>query len=303
MTSEPALRHNVFLYESDDEYVERSVAFLREGLEAGEGAIVTNARAGLARMRDALGDDAHRVTFVDVSQTYTRPARAVAAYYGTLLEQLRTAPSVRAVADMQLGPPDEAFEVWTGYEAICNSAYAHLPAWVVCTYNANGLPDQVVEAALRTHTAVLGDDEWEPSHRYEDPRAVVRKVTPDPEPLPELGSFSVGDDLELFRERLAGELAAERVPQATALEMLVAATEVAANAIRHGGGIAKVRAGRSYGRFVCEVIDRGAGFDDPLAGYLVPRDGIGTGLWVARQLAWRLEFLHSPEGFTARLWL
>ena len=302
MTPELPLRHNVFLYESDDEYVERSVEFLREGLEAGEGAIVTNARAGLAGMRDALGDDAHRVTFVDVSQTYTRPAQAVAAYYGTLLEQLRSAPSVRAVADMQLGPADEAFEVWTGYEAICNAAYAHLPAWVVCTYNANGLPDQVLEAALRTHTDVLSDD-WAPSRRYEDPRAVLREVTPDPEPLPELRSFSVGDDLELFRERLAGELVADRVPEATALEMLVAATEVAANAVRHGGGIAEVRMGRSDGRFVCEVIDRGTGFDDPLAGYLVPRDGIGTGLWVARQLAWRLEFLHSPAGFTARLWV
>jgi anti-sigma regulatory factor (Ser/Thr protein kinase) len=302
MTPELPLRHNVFLYESDDEYVERSVEFLREGLEAGEGAIVTNARAGLAGMRDALGDDAHRVTFVDVSQTYTRPARAVAAYYGTLLEQLRSAPSVRAVADMQLGPADEAFEVWTGYEAICNAAYAHLPAWVVCTYNANGLPDQILEAALRTHTNVLSDD-WEPNQRYEDPRAVLRQVTPDPEPLPELRSFSVGDDLELFRERLARELVADRVPDATALEMLVAATEVAANAVRHGSGIESVRVGRSDGRFVCEVIDRGTGFDDPLAGYLVPRDGIGTGLWVARQLAWRLEFLHSPAGFTARLWL
>jgi anti-sigma regulatory factor (Ser/Thr protein kinase) len=302
MTPELPLRHNVFFYESDDEYVERSVEFLREGLDAGEGAIVTNARAGLAGMRDALGDDAHRVTFVDVSQTYTRPARAVAAYYGTLIEQLRSAPSVRAVADMQLGPAEEAFEVWTGYEAICNAAYAHLPAWVVCTYNANGLPDQVLEAALRTHTDVLSDD-WEPSQRYEDPRAVVRQVTPDPEPLPELRSFAVGADLELFRERLARELVADRVPETTALEMLVAATEVAANAMRHGSGIAKVRVGRCYGRFVCEVIDRGTGFDDPLAGYLVPRDGIGTGLWVARQLSWRLEFLHSPAGFTSRLWV
>jgi hypothetical protein len=50
------------------------------------------------------------------------------------------------------------------------------------------------------------------------------------------------------------------------------------------------------------VVDRGQGFDDPLAGYLVPRDEIGTGLWVARQLAWRLEFFHSPRGFTARIW-
>jgi len=131
----------------------------------------------------------------------------------------------------------------------------------------------------------------------------VRDVTPEPEPLPELRSFSVGDDLEVFRERLARELGAEQVPDARALDMLVAGTEVAANAVTHGSGIEEVRVGRADGRFVCEVIDRGDGFDDPLAGYLAPREGTGTGLWVARQLAWRVEFFRAPEGFTSRIWL
>jgi hypothetical protein len=80
-------------------------------------------------------------------------------------------------------------------------------------------------------------------------------------------------------------------------------TEIAANAVRHGTGVEEVRVGRVDGRFVCEVIDRGRGFDDPLAGYLVPRPGRGKGLWVASQLTWRLESFHSPLGFTVRLWL
>ena len=84
--------------------------------------------------------------------------------------------------------------------------------------------------------------------------------------------------------------------------MLVAGTEVAANAVRHGGGIEEVRVGTAAGRFVCEVIDRGGGFDDPAAGYLVPRAGTGSGLWVARQLTWSLECFDSPRGFTVRLW-
>jgi hypothetical protein len=44
-----------------------------------------------------------------------------------------------------------------------------------------------------------------------------------------------------------------------------------------------VRAGRAKGRFVCEIINRGD-FDDPTAGYLAPRAGLGKGLWVARQI-------------------
>ena len=61
--------------------------------------------------------------------------------------------------------------------------------------------------------------------------------------------------------------------------------------------------GRAGGRFVCEIVDRGSGFDDPSAGYLAPRNGSGAGLWVARQLAWQIEFFRSPSGFTARIWL
>jgi anti-sigma regulatory factor (Ser/Thr protein kinase) len=302
MNPEAELRHHAFIYESDDEYVARSVAFLKDGLEAGEGAIVGNTRDGLAKMRDALGADADRVTFLDVSSTYTRPARTVAAYYGIFREHLRTAPVVRAVADFQGGPTSRDWEEWTGYEAITNLAYSHLPVWVVCTYNAEELPDPVLDGVWRTHPEVLSD-RWHASDDFEDPRALVRKLTPEPEPLPELRSFSAGDELEPFRERLARELVAEHVPEASALRMLVAGTEVAANAVRHGAGIEEVRVGSVEGRFVCEVIDRGSGFDDPVAGYLAPREGTGTGLWVARQLTWRVECFHSPRGFTVRLWL
>src|SRR3954463_10475717 len=155
MSSEHPLRHDAFVYESDDEYVARSVAFLREGLEAGEGAMVANARAGLDRMREGLGPDADRVTFVDTTYTYTRPARALSAYNGAFSERLREVPTVRAVADMRAGPADDAWHEWAGYEALCNVSYAHLPVWVVCTYDANRLPDRILESVWRTHAKRL----------------------------------------------------------------------------------------------------------------------------------------------------
>jgi anti-sigma regulatory factor (Ser/Thr protein kinase) len=295
------LRHGAFAYESDDQYVARSLAFLNEGLEAGEGCIVAHTRDGIALMREALGRDAELVSFLDVGSVYTRPARALASYCATILRELRDAPSVRAVADLQISPLRQEWDAWVGYEAMTNLAYSHLPAWVVCTYDMNGLPDAVLDEMGRTHREVLGD-RWRASEHFEDPRELVRRRTPAPEPLPQLRSVEAGDDLERFRERLAYELTAANVPEATALDLLVAGTEVAANAVRHGGGIAEVRVGTAAGRFVCEVIDRGDGFDDPAAGYLVPRAGTGSGLWVARQLVWRLESFHSPRGFTVRLW-
>jgi anti-sigma regulatory factor (Ser/Thr protein kinase) len=112
-----------------------------------------------------------------------------------------------------------------------------------------------------------------------------------------------GRDVVEFREHLARELVAAGMGEASVLDMLLAATEVATNATEHGGGVKEVRVGRADGRFVCEIVDRGEGFDDPSAGYLAPRTGVGNGLWVARQLTWRLDFFRSPTGFTARLWL
>jgi anti-sigma regulatory factor (Ser/Thr protein kinase) len=295
------LRHGAFVYEGHDEYVARSLPFLKEGLEAGEGCVVAHTRDGLATMREAFGPDADRVSFVDVGSLYTRPAHALAAYCATIRRELRDAPSVRAVADLQISPARGEWDAWVGYEAMTNLAYSHLPAWVVCTYDVNAVPDAVLDEMGSTHSEVLADG-WRPSERYEDPRELVRRLTPEPEPLPQLRSLARVDDLERFRERLARELMAENTPEATALDMLVAGTEVAVNAVRHGGGIEEVRAGTAAGRFVCEVIDRGGGFDDPAAGYLVPRAGTGGGLWIARQLTWSLESFHSPRGFTVRLW-
>jgi anti-sigma regulatory factor (Ser/Thr protein kinase) len=295
------LRHNAFVYESQEEYVTRSVAFLREGLEAGEGAIVANTRPGLAAMREALGPDAAQVTFVDVSSAYTRPARMLAAHNKVMAEQLRKTTSLRGVADVLYGPDPGEWDLWTGYEAVINRSFRHLPAWVVCTYNVNGLPDPVLDGVWRTHPEVVAGDAWTTSDRYEQPDHLLRRITPLPEQLSDLRSIPFRRDPEQFRERLARELAAENVAEAKALDMLLAATEIATNAMVHGGGVEEVRVGRSDGRFVCEIIDRGPGFDDPAAGYLAPRAGVGSGLWVARQLTWQIDFFESPRGFTARI--
>jgi len=297
------LRHSAFVYDSEDEYVARSVAFLREGLEVGEGAIVANTRPGLAAMREALGADSDQVRFVDVSSTYTRPAQTLAAYHQVFAAQLQETPSLRAVADVQFGLDPEEWDLWTGYEAVFNRSFGHLPAWVLCSYDANKAPDPILEGVRQTHPEVLTDHGWSMSGDYEDPDALLRRLTPEPTPLADLRSIPFGRNLEEFRERLAPELITEKVGESKILDMLVAASEVAKNAREHGGGMEEVRVGRAEGRFVCEVVDRGIGFDDPAAGYLAPREGVGRGLWIARQLTWLIEFVRSPLGFTVRIWL
>lgn len=298
-----ALRHSAFVYGSQDEYLTRAAPFLKAGLEAGEGAIVAHTRPGLAMMREALGADAADVTFVDVSSAYTRPARTLAAYHKVYAQQLQKTPKLRAVADVQFGVDPHEWDLWTGYEAVFNRSFGHLPAWVLCSYNANGTPDRIIEGVWQTHPEVVDRNAWATSELYEDPDHLLRRITPPPEELPQLMSIPAGRDVEQFRERLAPELIAAGLGEVKTLDMLLAASEIATNALQHGAGIEDVRGGLVNGRFVCEITDRGPGFDDPAAGYLAPRDGIGSGLWVARQLTWRIEFLRSPKGFTARIWL
>lgn len=298
-----ALRHNALVYESQDDYLACAVPFLQEGIEAGEGAVVAHTKPGLTVMREALGLERAHVTFVDVSSAYTRPARTLAAYHKVFAEQLRRTPLLRAVADVQFGLDPGEWDLWTAYEAVFNRSFSHLPAWVLCSYDANGTPDPILDGVWRTHPEVVEGNTWRTSDHYEDPDHLLHRVSPEPEPLPELRSIQFGRDTEEFREHLASELVAERVPEARVLDMLLAAGEIAGNAIEHGGGVEDVRVGRAEGRFVCEIVDGGDGFDDPAAGYLAPREGVGSGLWVARQLTWRIEFFPSPRGFTARIWL
>jgi anti-sigma regulatory factor (Ser/Thr protein kinase) len=297
------LRHAAFVYEDEDEYVDRSVSFLRAGLAAGEAAVVAHTRPGLALVRDALGPDAAEVTFVDVSDAYTRPARTLASYHEVYVRELRRAPAVRAVADVQFGPDLDEWGLWAGYEAAFTRSFAHLPAWVLCSYAGASLPDRIRADVARTHPEMVSGSGAGPSPTYEEPERVLRQLRPGPRSLPGLRPIPVAGGAEAFREHLARAMVLDGVPPARAVDMLLASTEVFVNGERHGGGVVRARGGRADGRFVCEIVDRGRGFDDPLAGYLAPRPGRGAGLWVARQLTWQIDLFRAVDGFTVRVWL
>jgi anti-sigma regulatory factor (Ser/Thr protein kinase) len=300
------LRHNAFVYDSDDDFVGRMATFLETGLAEGASALAITTRSNCALLRDALGPRSEQVGFLDRDAWYVRPATTIAAYDRTLRDLERGgAPSTRVVAEIQFGPTPVEWGEWTAYEAISNRALAEHPAWIMCPYDARLLPEQVIEGAWRTHPEVLAAGR-QSCHLFEDPAHVVRDLTPEHEPLADLRSVAAAADPVVFREQLAAELAAANVPATKALNMLLAANEIVTNAFQHADGPELLRVGLIEGRFVCEITDHGPGFDDPMAGYLPPKPDEhrrGTGLWTARQLTSRLELISSADGLTARLWL
>ena len=138
---------------------------------------------------------------------------------------------------------------------------------MLCSYDANGLPDPVLDGVWRTHPEVVARGAWSASERFDDPDALLRGSRRAGAARRASRSVGVGADVEAFRERLAAELSPTASRRRGSLDMLLAATEILANALEHGGGVRDVRVGRVDGRFVCEVVDAGAGFDDPTAGY------------------------------------
>jgi anti-sigma regulatory factor (Ser/Thr protein kinase) len=298
--NDSGLRHNAFVYSDVDEYVSVASTFLKEGLELGHGAVVANTRDGIAVMREALGDYGARVRFVDVSEVYTRPAKTLAAYHDVYADELSRNDSLRAVADVQFGPEPSEWDMWTGYEAVFNQSFAHLPAWVLCSYNTVQIPQPILEGVWRTHPEVVSKGGWRDSSTY-DAREVPLRPATSLESLQDPVEVALVDDRDLLREHVIRAMQQNGLPDSKVLDLLLATTEVLANASTHGGGIAVVRVGRIDGRCAGEVVDRGAGFDDPRAGYLAPRSGLGTGLWIARQLTWDIQFLRTHDGFTTRV--
>jgi anti-sigma regulatory factor (Ser/Thr protein kinase) len=105
------------------------------------------------------------------------------------------------------------------------------------------------------------------------------------------------------RDLVRTSAAAAGLPPTRIAEIVLAAHEVAMNAITHGRGRGAVRVWNGGGELVCEVEDRGPGIADPGAGLLPPdpASARGRGLWIARQLCEAVEIESADPGARVRL--
>lgn len=105
------------------------------------------------------------------------------------------------------------------------------------------------------------------------------------------------DDLYTLRAAVAAHAAEFGLTEPGLSRLLVVATELATNAIRHGGGRGRLRLWRQSGSIHCEVSDDGPGIADADTAGSQPaplsQEG-GRGLWVVRQFT--DEFRITPGG-------
>jgi anti-sigma regulatory factor (Ser/Thr protein kinase) len=110
--------------------------------------------------------------------------------------------------------------------------------------------------------------------------------------------FNVGD-LHALRSTLAAHASVLGAPEEQIEHLLIVASELATNAIRHGGGTGRLRMWHRQGTLYCEVTDGGPGIADGKLGTERPdphRGDAHRGLWICRNLAHQLTIRNNPDG-------
>lgn len=298
--------HDALLYEGEDEFVAGALPFVRQGLDAGEPTLVVLTPPRTRLLREALGADAAGVQFANMTEVGRNPARIIPVWDAFVGDHREPSRQVRGI-----GEP-----VWAGrsaaervecqrHESLLNVAFAETPGFrLLCPYDVRALEPEVVEEARRSHPFLRSGDERLPSDAYGGTAALAGPFTaplpPPSEPPLELG-FQ-GHSLRPLREAVRARAAAAGLDEQRSYDLVLAASEVAANSVVHGGGRGVLRIWRDDGEVVCEIEDAGRN-DQPLAGRVRPgqRSPSGRGLWIANQLCELVQMRTTPAGNVVRL--
>ena len=290
--------------------VDALVPFVDDGLRAGDLIVLTTPPDTAAQILDALGERGgpvqsdQRITLVGL-----RPPDAF-VLTRTYLERALGTGSGRLRIAAHVHRADDPLDWREGerYEAAANIVLAQAPLTALCVYDRSSLAPAVVASVSRTHPLLLTDGAAGPNESYLDPRTFVRRLPLPREPV-ESGRpvFAVDDvpTLAVLRHAL-GAVLAEHVPDEEQRgDLHLAASEVAANAFRHGKRPVSGRLWSDSHELICTITDSGTTFDNPLAGF-IPAHGFdlgrgGMGLWLARKLFDHVDLFPGPTGFTVRL--
>jgi anti-sigma regulatory factor (Ser/Thr protein kinase) len=295
------LLHEALLYDDDAGFAAALTPFVTDGLRGGEAVVAVVTGHNIDLLRQSLGGDADRVTFIDRDTWYLRPASTIAGWIG-LLDDARAQGhrSVRAIGEVAFDA-GAGHDTWIRYESAANAVFADAPAWIICPYDTRSLPDRVIAGARLTHPVVSagrrrpsrpdGTGTAAGNARYRPPDDLLRAM---PEPLPPINreplvAVNLEDPVSPRRARYAVQAVAQGLGwQRPAIdELLLVVTEVAVNSLVHGRPERLLQVWIEDSAITCEVTDHGGGFADPLVGYRPPDRPAdhGTGLWLAAQLS------------------
>jgi anti-sigma regulatory factor (Ser/Thr protein kinase) len=295
-------RHVALFYEGEEQYLQGTLPFLEEGLRGGDAILVAIRGERRELLRAALGADAGAVSFVNMHELGRNPARIIPAWFQFLA-------SCNGQAARGIGEP-----VWPGrsdaelvecdrHESLLNLAFAGRGWQLLCPYDLDGLDAQLIEAARRSHPFLhYGGLDRESSPHAQQQRAQDWTLSgPLPAPTAAVAEHRFSSaELAGLRAAVAS-WARESLGDERTQRLVLAASELASNSVRHGGGGGVLRMWREDYLLSCEVSDAGR-IRDPLVGRLPPttEQRSGWGLWLVSQLCDLLQVRSSDAGTVVR---
>ena len=292
--------HRALLYRGAAEFRASIERYLRGGQARAEPVLIATAPVKVSWLRRELNGDTAGVAFTDMTELGRNPARII--------------PAIRAFMDRYPGRRIRCVgePVWadrsaaelreaTRYEALVNTAFGGSPATMVCLYDTAELTSSVLDDAGCTHPAVLRPGSAaEPSPGYLGPEGLPPSCDrPLSCPPATAERLTYQKDLRPVRSLVTRCARRARLPGRRITDLVLAASEVAANTLRHTRAGGTVHLWHDEREILCQIHDSGV-IADPLAGYRVPADDLpgGQGLWLVNQVCDLVELRSSPDGTT-----
>jgi anti-sigma regulatory factor (Ser/Thr protein kinase) len=295
-------QHEAFFYRNDVQFLAGTVPFVQDALAFKQPIMVALPQPRLKQLQAALGPSASEVIFIDLGVLGSNPARIIPAWLDFL--QRHPGRAVRGIGEPQWPGrrPEEVLECQL-HEGLLNVAIdPDIPFWLRCPYDVADLPEPVSQAALDSHPGVVevggyrGSTSYGGLHHVE---SIFHSSLP-PEPADcDLVHFGAAD-LETVRIRVGDRARAAGLDADRTRSLSGAVAEIAADAIRHGGG--DLRTWTQSNALVCQISDRRE-LTDPLVGRRPPavQGQEPCGFWLANQVSDLVQIRTGPEGSTARV--
>jgi anti-sigma regulatory factor (Ser/Thr protein kinase) len=288
---EDRFRHDALFYAGREDFVAKTLPFIVEGVEAGEPILVVVSAEKIERLRAELDGRADRVRFADMGAVGLNPARIIPAWRSFVAEQKALGRPFRGIGEpIWAARSRDELDECERHEALLNVAFDGAPAWwLACPYDTDTLPAAVLEEAERNHPFLVHEGVRHPSGAY---RGLDRAAAPFDRPFAaapasarQLPFLPEAESLRGLRALVAEEAARFELSASRTDDLVLAASEVATNSIRHGGGAGVLRLWSEADSLVCEISDAGK-IEDPLVGRARPAGDLesGYGLWLANQV-------------------
>jgi anti-sigma regulatory factor (Ser/Thr protein kinase) len=301
-----AFHHEALFYDGEEGFLAGTLPFVRDAVWAHEPVLVAVGKGKAAALKDELGGDAEAVHFADMEALGRNPACIIPAWHEFVESHGAGARPLRGIGEpIWHGRSDAEVAECHRHESLLNLAFEHTPAfWLLCPYDKQALPDEVLDEALRTHPFVADRSASRPNEAYLPPELAPGpfegELPPPGEPPEELTFHR--DRLRAVREFVTDWSARRGLPGERIPDLVLAINELATNSVLHAGGGGTLRLWQENGALLAEVSDQGRLYE-PLLGRKRPKPGqsSGRGLWLVNNVCDLVQMRTLPRGTVVRL--